>query len=207
MKESIHRRILTIILVIGLSLGMAVAQTCNIEAPAEDTSVNMIGWAFPITEFYADELEACSDVDNLDINTQLLDSGSTREQVRLALSGGGDSPYGILHGANGDIIEWASQGWVQPITDLVEKYREQYNLDDIADTAWAGGSYEGEIYGIPIVANTHHIMYRMDLFEEYGLTPPETYDDVIATIVSRNFEGVLDEVEEIKLILVNYSRH
>ncbi|MEM6431718.1 MAG: extracellular solute-binding protein [Deinococcota bacterium] len=189
MKESINRRILTVILGIGLSLGVAVAQTCDIEAPAEDTSVNMIGWAFPITEFYADELEVCNEVDNLEINTQLLDSSGTREQVRLALSGGGESPFAILHGANGDVVEWASQDWVQPITDLVEKYSEQYNLDDIAATAWAGGTYEGEIYGVPIVANTHHIMYRMDLFEEYGLTPPETYDDVIAAC-----EVLADEV-------------
>lgn len=160
-------------------LNMAIAQTCDIAAPAEATTINMIGWAFPITEFYAAELSACNTVDNLTVNTQLLDSGSTREQVRLALSGGGRSPFGILHGANGDIVEWAAAGWVQPITDLVEKYREEYNLDDIPQTAWEGASYQGEIYGVPIVANTQHLMYRMDLFEEYGLAVPTTYDEVI----------------------------
>jgi ABC-type glycerol-3-phosphate transport system substrate-binding protein len=168
-------------LVLGttLVLGVAAAQTCDIAAPSSNTTINMVGWAFPITEFYAEELEVCNDVDNLSVNTQLLDSGSAREQVRLALSGGGSSPFAVVHGANGDVVEWASEGWVQPITDLVEKYREEYNLDDIAQTAWEGASYQGEIYGVPIVANTQHLMYRMDLFEEYGLAVPTTYDEVI----------------------------
>ena len=170
---------LSLALVATLGMGVAAAQTCDIASPAEDTTINMIGWAFPLTEFYADELEVCNEVDNLEVNTQLLDSGSAQEQVRLALAGGGRSPFAIVHGANGQIVEWASEGWVQPITDLVEKYREEYDLDDIAQTAWDGASYEGEIYGVPIVANTQHLMYRMDLFEEYGLDAPTTYDDVI----------------------------
>lgn len=170
---------LIVALVVAVGVGVASAQTCDIPAPAEDTTINMIGWAFPLTEFYAEELEVCNEVDNLEINTQLLDNSSVKEQVRLALSGGGNSPFAILHGANVELVEWSSEGWVQPITDLVEKYREEYNLDDIAQTAWDGASYQGEIYGVPIVANTQHLMYRMDLFEEYGLEVPSNYDEVI----------------------------
>lgn len=170
---------LIVALVMAVGVGVASAQTCDIPAPAEDTTINMIGWAFPLTEFYAEELEVCNEVDNLEINTQLLDNSSVKEQVRLALSGGGNSPFAILHGANVELVEWSSEGWVQPITDLVEKYREEYNLDDIAQTAWDGASYQGEIYGVPIVANTQHLMYRMDLFEEYGLEVPSNYDEVI----------------------------
>jgi len=62
----------------------------------------------------------------------------------------------------------------------VDKYRDQYDLDDISETAWAGGTIDGTIYGIPAVGNTLHLAYRSDLFEEAGLEAPETYDDVIA---------------------------
>ncbi|MCP4397059.1 MAG: extracellular solute-binding protein [bacterium] len=153
---------------------------CNVPAPAASTEVNFIGWAFDITEFYAKELEKCNSVENLQVNVQLLNSSGAQEQVRLALAGGAKSPYGIIHAANAQIIEWGSLGWLMPLNDLVEKYKDEYNLGDISQKAWDGGTIGGKIYGVPMVGNTLHIQYRKDLFEQYGLKPPTTYDEVIA---------------------------
>ena len=153
---------------------------CNMPAPAADTELNMIGWSFPITDFYAEELEKCSEVENLTVNTQLLDSSSAKEQVNLALSGGGDSPYDIVHGANGDVSTWAAEGWMMPLNDMVEKYWDEYDLGDIPAKAWEGSTIDGQIYGVPIVANSLHMIYRADLFEEAGIAVPDTYEEVIA---------------------------
>ncbi|MEM7028306.1 MAG: extracellular solute-binding protein [Chloroflexota bacterium] len=153
---------------------------CAIAAPAEATEINMIGWSFPITDFYAEELEGCNDVDNLSVNTQLLASTDAQEQVRLALSAGGDSPYDIVHGANGQVADWGGPGWLMPLNDLVDKYRDEYNLDDIPAKAWEGATFDGKIYGVPIVGNTLHFIYRQDVFDDLGIAVPETYDDVIA---------------------------
>ena len=153
--------------------------SCNIDPPAENTEINMIGWSFAITDFYAEELQACNEVDNLVVNANLLASTDALEQVRLALSTGGDSPFEIVHGANGEVGDWGSQGWLLPLNDLIDQYREEYNLDDIPETVWEVGTLDGNIYGIPIVSNTLHTIYRTDVFEEMGLTPPETYEDVV----------------------------
>lgn len=155
------------------------AGACNVEPPAEETELNMIGWSFPITDFYADELMKCDDVENLNINTNLLASADAQEQVRLALSSGGDSPYDIVHSANAGVAEWAAVGWMMPLNDLVEKYWDEYNLGDIPEAAWEGATIDGQIYGVPIVGNTLHLIYRQDVFDEYGISVPETYDDVI----------------------------
>ncbi len=160
----------------------AVAQgegACDIEGPSESVEINMIGWSFPITDFYAEELEKCNEVENLTVNASLLASTDVVEQVRLALSTGGDSPFDIVHGANGEVADWAGPGWLLPLDDLVEKYRDEYNLDDIPATVWEGGSFEGHIYGIPIVGNTLHLVYRQDVFDELGLEIPETYAELI----------------------------
>lgn len=152
---------------------------CNVDAPADAVEINMIGWSFPITDFYAEELEKCNEVENLTVNTNLLASSDAQEQVRLALSAGGDSPFDIVHGANGQVAEWGGPGWLLPLNDLVEKYRDEYNLDDIPATAREGATFEGNIYGVPIVGNTLHLIYRQDIFDELGLSVPETYADVI----------------------------
>ena len=152
---------------------------CDIVPPSEETEINMIGWSFPITDFYAEELMKCDAVENLTVNTNLLASADAQEQVRLALAAGGDSPFDIIHFANAQVGEWAGPGWLMPLNDLVDQYRDEYNLDDIPEKAWEGVTIDGNIYGVPIVGNTLHLIYRQDVFDELGLEVPETYDEVI----------------------------
>jgi multiple sugar transport system substrate-binding protein len=152
---------------------------CNLDGPDTPVTINMIGWSFPITDFYAKELEKCSKVENLTVNSNLLASADAQEQVRLALSTGGNSPYDIIHSANAQVGEWAGVGWILPLDDLVEKYWDEYNLGDIPEKAWEGATIDGMIYGVPIVGNTLHLIYRQDIFDEYGIAVPDTYDEVI----------------------------
>ncbi len=176
------KKLYILLAVLALFVVPATAQDeggCNLAAPAEATEINMIGWSFPITDFYAGELDACNSVENLTVNTQLLASADAQEQVRLALSTGGDSPYDIVHFANSGVAEWGGAGWLLPLNDLIEEYSEAYKLDDIPQAAWDAVTIDGQIYGVPVVGNTLHFIYRSDIFEEFGLGVPETYADVI----------------------------
>lgn len=178
------KRIILVLVMLTLLIGIptnADDHVCDIDAPADATELNMMGWSFPITDFYAEELESCNSVENLTVNTQLLASADAQEQVRLALSTGGDSPYDIVHLSNAQVGEWAGSGWLTPLNDLVETYWDEYNLSDIPQVAWDGVTIDGQIYGVPVVGNTLHFIYRTDIYEEFGLEAPETYDDVIAS--------------------------
>ena len=160
------------------SAGEEMAGGCNIDAPSESVEINMIGWTYPIVDFYAEELEKCNDVDNVEVNTQMLDSGSAHDQIRLALSSEGDSPYDIIMNDAAFLRELGNEGWLYPLNDLIEKYEDQYNISDMA--GMADHSIDGVVYGLPLELNTMHFFYRPDLLEEYGLEVPETWDDVIA---------------------------
>lgn len=152
---------------------------CNLDAPAEEVEINMIGWSFPITDFYAEEVAKCDKIENLTVNTNLLSNDDAQEQVRLALSAGGDSPYDIVHGSNSQVGAWAGVGWMLPLNDLVDKYWDEYDLGDIPEKAWEGVTIDGQIYGVPIVGNTLHLQYNSDVFAEYGVDVPDNYDEVI----------------------------
>lgn len=151
---------------------------CMIEPPENATQINMIGWTYPIIDFYADELEACNAVDNIDVNTQLLDSGSAHDQLRLALGAGGTSPYDIIMVTQGDIESYVAEGWMMPLNDLIDKYEAEYQISDILGLG--DMTVDGNIYGLPMEQNTRHMFYRPDLLEKHGIDVPETWDDVIA---------------------------
>ncbi len=152
---------------------------CELDAPMDATEVNFMGWAFPITEFFAAELEKCNEVDNLTVNTQLLDSASAEEQANLALAGGGDSPWAILHTTPARLVVLSDFDALLPLNDLIEQYRETYNLDDIPQPVWDAATIGGNVYGVPFMSNTMHLFYRTDIFENHGLDVPTTYDEVI----------------------------
>jgi multiple sugar transport system substrate-binding protein len=170
----------------------AAASDFAIDPPESETTINLIGWAFPITEYYQDQFRKLNAIDNLTINTQLLDSGSAQEQVRLALSGGQRSPYQIVHAANAQISEWGFADWLAPLNDLVEKYWDEYDLGDIPQTAWDAATVNGQIVGVPVIANTFLMIYREDLFEKHGISVPQNYDQVIAAAKKLQNEPTID---------------
>ena len=152
----------------------------NIVPPDSATTIDVIGWAFPITEFYSKEFGKLNEVENLEVNTQLLASSDAQEQVRLALSGGQKSPYEIVHAANTQIAECGHPGWLMPLNDLVDKYWDEYNLGDIPEKSWEAATVNGEIVGVPAVANGFQLIYRKDLFDKYDIDVPTTFDECIA---------------------------
>ncbi|MDX2163361.1 MAG: extracellular solute-binding protein [bacterium] len=177
------KKFLVLLAVLTVLVGIpVVAQEtgpCNVTAPTAATEVTMIGWTFPILDFYAAEIAACGEVENLDVATQLLASADAQSQMRLAASGGGTSPYDIIHGSNNFINEMAAQGWLLPLNDLIEANREAYGLDEIDDSVFAAVTQDGNIYGLPIVINTQFFYYNTEILANAGIEPPRTYEDLI----------------------------
>ena len=172
------------------TLAVSADAHCDIAAPDSATTVNMIGWTYPIIDFYADELERCNEVDNLEVNTQLLDSGTANSQIQLAL-GSGSGQYGIIMTTPAGVSNYADAGWLYPLNDLIDQYQEEYDIADIAGQDEF--TVDGMVYGIRLERNMRHMFYRPDLLEKHGLEVPETWDDVIAAC------GVLAEEESILL--------
>ncbi len=156
----------------------------NIEAPLVETDIDIIGWTFPLTDFYKEEFQKLEAIDNLNINIQFLNNTGAQEQVRLALSGGKKSPYEIVHASNSQISEWGYAGWLMSLDGLVEKYWDEYDLGDIPTTAWEAATADGHIVGIPMSSNSFVMCYRQDLFEKHGLSIPKTYDELLKTAMT-----------------------
>ncbi len=157
------------------------ATECNVPAPAAPTTINYIGWEMAVTTHFAAEMEKCSEVENLTVVARLPTYDEASAAVALAQEVGGAAPNDILHGSNPEMASWgATDGYLLPLNDLIDKYRDQYDLDDIPQVAWDGATFDGKIYGIPFFSNTLHLFYRSDLLEKHGLSVPTNYDEVIA---------------------------
>ncbi len=90
--------------------------------------------------------------------------------------------------------EYVNKGLLTPLSQMFTNANlvmPDYDIDDIADAylqngGVVGGSKgylpgkSGALYGVPFGAETSILAYRKDIFEELGLEPPRTYDDLLA---------------------------
>ncbi len=156
-----------------------ISDECPIPNPAEVIEIDAIGWEFPIITQYAEELEECEE-GNYRFNLQFLDSVEARSAM-TADAATGSPTFELYQGSNAFIGELANQGFLMPLNDLVDKYREQFELDAIDDAFWRMASIGDQIYALPMVSNTMHVFYNKPAMEELGLSVPTSFDEAFET--------------------------
>ena len=158
---------------------MIISDECAIPDPSDSIEIDVMGWEFPIITQYADELDDCEE-GNYSFNYQFLDSVEARNAMTQDAASGSPS-FELYQGSNAFISELANQGFVRPLNDLVDKYRDEYNLDQIDEAFWNMASLDGNIYAIPMVSNTMHVFYNEPALSELGLDVPTTFDEAFQT--------------------------
>ena len=177
MKNLILRSVLT---VVAASFFYTTAfADCKVNPPAKRTNINILSNSYPSVNHFAAEMKSCTkSTKKLRVRARL--TTEHLELKKLALSAEGDASYQIMQISNSNFREFVAKGWLSPITDLVSKYRTQYNFDDIPQSYWDGVTINGEIYVVPVQQNLQHFFYRKDLFDKHGLAAPRSYADVVA---------------------------
>lgn len=155
-----------------------ISDECNIPNPSEEVEIDVMGWEFPIISQYAEELEECEE-GNYSFNVQFLDSTEAQDAMRL--DGATGSPeFEIYQGSNSFIVEMANAGALMPLNDLIDKYSDEYGLDEIDPAFFDFASVDGNIYAIPMVSNTMHLFYNEPALTEAGVEVPTTFEEALA---------------------------
>ena len=102
------------------------------------------------------------------------------------------SPFGDLYkkqllslstGGRYDLL-FLDEPWVPPLSEFLAPLDERVRTLDMSDfvpTTVASGAFQGKQYALPVDPNVQLLVYRKDLFEQKGLKPPATWDELVAT--------------------------
>ncbi len=156
-------------------LGGALAMPAlNVRAQAD--AVTLISHRYPALEWYAEKMKTA--VPGVTVDARLMPSGDAAQLHRLQFSSA--SPGMDLVWLNSSLMSfYAKNGWLEPLDDLIAKFRDEYKLGDLNPTSLRGMTYEGKIYGLPLTTNTLLYAYREDVFSERKLAPPKTWDEQV----------------------------
>ena len=80
---------------------------------------------------------------------------------------------------------FASNGWVEDLSEYVTRDAE-WNWEDFQTATRSTVTFDDFLYGIPIVTEREMLYSRADIFEENGLEPPATLEELEAIAAQLN---------------------
>lgn len=161
--------------------GLAAAKCTDVTGSGE---VNLIGNAFPAVQHVAKRIESCA---RSGLKVSFKITPQAREETERAFALDGKSPFDGAVVSMGVFTNLHSKGQLQPMTDLVSKYRARYKLEDNMLIR-----VNGEVMAIAFMQNAQNLFYRKDLFDKHGLKAPATYAELMqaATVLKAKEPGI-----------------
>lgn len=133
--------------------------------------INIVAPAFPSTQHMAKEMETCSRGE-LKVNIKV--TPDARVETERAFDSQGKSAFDAAVISGGVYSTLMSKGQLQPMTDLVNKYKTKYKIEDNMLV-----KSNGEVMAVAFQQNAQNLFYRKDIFDKHGIKVPTTYDEML----------------------------
>lgn len=191
------KRIVSLLtLVILLSIAIASAMPASAEEPFnwrkyEGTSIKLLLNKHPYQEALVAELPKFTELTGIQVSYDIFPEQNYFDKVTIDLSGGQGGYDAFMTGAY-MVWQYAPPGWMEPLEPYINdptKTNPDYDFEDIFQGLRDSDNWnlvpgaenlgKGSQYALPWGFETNAIMYRWDIFEEHGLKPPETLDELV----------------------------
>ena len=129
---------------------------------------------------------------------QLLPGGTVNDNFGPPIYQDAQQKF-IVQGRTGkpDVIESVLEGMIAyqragllaPLDDLFDKWADK---DQFIPSTIKALTINGKLYGVPYNTNVRVLLYRKDLLDKYGMTPPKTWEELLkdAATISAKESGV-----------------
>ena len=166
-----QRRLRTFILVAALAWAAGTAHA-KCEGVTGKGDINIVGNAFPALQHVSRAMEACK---RPGLTVAFKMTSEARQETERAFSSGGRSAFDAAVVSMGTYSVLRSKGQLQSMTDLVNKYRTRYNIEERMLV-----KFNGQVMAIAFMQNAQSFFYRKDIFDKLGLKVPTTYAEMVA---------------------------
>lgn len=115
-------------------------------------------------------------------------SEDTYFQKALTELSSGSSSYDVLMVGNQQVGQYMGGGWLEDLKPYFNNTKltdlAWYDLEDLLASGRAAGATGDKQYALPIGSEAEMLFYRKDIFEQKGLKPPTTFDELYETAKS-----------------------
>ena len=145
---------------------------CETLSNVKPGEINIVGNAFPALQHIAKEMQSCTQGG---VKVQVKMTPQIQQEVQQAFGSSGKSAFDAAVISMGVFADLQSKGQLQPMTDLVNKYKAKYKIEDNMLI-----KVNGEVMAIAFMQNAQNLYYRKDVFEKHGIKAPTSYAEMMA---------------------------
>ena len=149
--------------------GMAIAKCADITGKGD---INIVATAMPAVQHYVKEMETCN---RAGVKVAVKLTPEARTETERAFGSDGKSAFDAAVISGGVYSNLSAKGQLQPMTDLVAKYKTKFKIEDNMLV-----KANGEVLAIAFQQNAQNLFYRKDIFDKLGLKAPTTYAEMLA---------------------------
>lgn len=174
---------------LALALTLPALAACGSDDASGDSGPqNLTLWLMKdtATDEFVENFEARFEKDHPDyqLTIQIQEWDGITEKVTGALAS--TDPPDVIEVGNTQVAQYAASGGVTDLSGKVGELKGDDWLPGLADP----GAVDGKQFGIPFYAANRVVLYRTDLFQAKGITPPTTRDEWLAATTRLNQGGV-----------------
>jgi N,N'-diacetylchitobiose transport system substrate-binding protein len=153
----------------------ATADSSALDGEGEELSVWIMEGTNPDAKPYFDELGAAFEEETgATLDVQYVPWADAHDKFVKAIAAG--STPDVAEVGTTWTPEFADAGGLVDLTSAVS----EAGLDsDLVEGLKEAGTVDGELYGMPWYAGVRSVVYRTDVFEEAGVEPPTTWDELV----------------------------
>jgi len=167
-----------IIVVLLLLVGTAMAQ---------DDGLKLTGWPYEV-DVVTENLGRFTEQYSVDAEFLPLPSNEYHDKMVASFVAG--TEYDVVYVRDSFLAEWASAGWIVPITGMAGS---EELLADLPQGIIDQMSYDGEVYGLPYYSGNSVLAYNAAQLAEAGIdAPPATWDEMLEQAQTIKDAGVVE---------------
>ena len=175
----------------GLPGDTTAAQTSGTEAaqgensqgegdkPYAGTTIRVLSMTGQISDAIEAYLEEFEEQTGIQVNLELYGEAQLREKCTTEFLAGSSTIDAFLMSPLQDMAAYSNNGWIQPQDTYLED--PDFDWEDFSSAPMDQITIQsdGTIGALPLYSSVQLMFYRKDVFEEKGLTPPTTYDELL----------------------------
>ncbi|UMG94652.1 extracellular solute-binding protein [Nocardioides sp. TF02-7] len=173
----------------GIGLAAALA-ACGGDSGASDGTVRL--WALEdgiVNEVQQASIDRFNEGDrDAEVELQTYGNDPYKERLRTAL-GSGNPPDIFFNWGGGNLKEYVDAGEVRDLSGLFEDnpdFRDSF-IPSVLEVA----TLDGTAYGVPMRGTQPVVLYyNKAVFEDAGVEPPQTWDDLLSLVETFSGEGI-----------------
>ena len=155
-------------------------------ALAKDTDVELTGWPYQV-DVVRENLGRFTSQSGLSATFNPFPSNEYHTKMVASFTSG--TNFDVVYVRDSFLAEWASAGWIVPITGLpgVDDY-----MADLPQGIIEQMTFEGEVYGLPYYSGNSVFVYNQRLLKKAGInSPPKTWDELTKQASTLKQKGVV----------------